>query len=118
VARCTGPWDAETPPLDAEHVTIAVSGAHGGHTVDFRYPAARGIELVGLTASYESGTLRFASDLSENIARGDANYMSLLDEADAYVARNGRDLPEEPEARMCASRFTRTRSAIARCGSI
>jgi putative flavoprotein involved in K+ transport len=55
---------------------------------------------VGLTASFEGGTLRFASDLSENIARGDANYMSLLDEADAYVARNGLDLPEEPEARM------------------
>ncbi|TGT83427.1 FAD-dependent oxidoreductase, partial [Mesorhizobium sp. M5C.F.Ca.ET.164.01.1.1] len=32
-------------------------------------------------------------------ARGDANLMSLLDEADAYVARNGLDLPEEPAAR-------------------
>ncbi len=37
--------------------------------------------------------------LGENIARGDANYLSLLDEADAYVARNGLDLPPEPEAR-------------------
>jgi putative flavoprotein involved in K+ transport len=95
-----GLWDAETPPLGAEHVTIAVSGAHGGHTVDFRDLAARGIELMGLTASYESGTLRFASDLSSNIASGDANYMSLLDEADAYVTRNGLDLPEEPQARI------------------
>ncbi len=34
------------------------------------------------------------------IAQGDANYLSLLDEADAYVARNGLDLPEEPEARV------------------
>ncbi|MER6876095.1 NAD(P)/FAD-dependent oxidoreductase, partial [Amycolatopsis sp. NPDC000673] len=31
-----GKWDAETPPAGAEHVTIAVSGARGGHTVDFR----------------------------------------------------------------------------------
>ena len=37
--------------------------------------------------------------LAENVAGGDANYLSLLDEADAYVARNGLDLPEEPEAR-------------------
>src|SRR5262249_7135564 len=29
----------------------------------------------------------------------DASLMSLLDEADAYVARNGLDLPEEPHAR-------------------
>jgi putative flavoprotein involved in K+ transport len=95
-----GLWDAETPPLGAEHVTIAVSGAHGGHTVDFRDLAGRGIELMGMTASFESGILRFAPDLSDNIAKGDANYMSLLDEADAYVARNGLDLPEEPEARV------------------
>ena len=34
------------------------------------------------------------------MAAGDANYLSLLDEADAWVARNGYDLPEEPEARQ------------------
>ncbi|GAA1012844.1 NAD(P)/FAD-dependent oxidoreductase [Acrocarpospora pleiomorpha] len=95
-----GKWDAEAPPQGAEHVTIAVSGARGGHTVDFRDLAARGIHLVGLTASFDSGTVRFSPDLGENIANGDANYLSLLDEADAYVARNGLDLPEEPEARL------------------
>jgi putative flavoprotein involved in K+ transport len=94
-----GKWDAETPPEGAEHVTIAVSGAHGGHTVDFRALAASGIQLVGLTASFENGILRFAPDLGANIANGDATYLSLLDEADAYVERNGLDLPEEPEAR-------------------
>jgi putative flavoprotein involved in K+ transport len=43
--------------------------------------------------------MSFAPDLVENVSRGDANLMSLLDEADAYVARNGVDLPQEPEAR-------------------
>ena len=43
--------------------------------------------------------MRFAGDLCENVAKGDANYLSLLDEADAYVSRFGLDLPEEPEAR-------------------
>jgi putative flavoprotein involved in K+ transport len=52
-----------------------------------------------MTKSYDNGTLSFAPDLAENIARGDANYMAVLDEADAYVARNGLDLPEEIEAR-------------------
>ncbi|WP_427896081.1 flavin-containing monooxygenase [Kribbella sp. GL6] len=94
-----GLWDLETPPAGAEHVTIAVSGANGGHTVDFRALAASGIQLAGMTASYDDGVLRFANDLGENIARGDANYLALLDQADAYVARNGLDLPEEPSAR-------------------
>ncbi|MGH2910731.1 MAG: flavin-containing monooxygenase [Solirubrobacteraceae bacterium] len=93
-----GKWDAETPPQGAEHVTIAVSGAHGGQTVDFRELEARGMTLVGLTESFDRGTLRFAPDLAANIADGDANYRSLLQEADGYVARMGLDLPEEPEA--------------------
>ena len=45
------------------------------------------------------GVVTFKPDLAENIARGDANYLSLLDEADAYIADNRLDLPEEPEAR-------------------
>ncbi|MFE6385350.1 flavin-containing monooxygenase [Nocardiopsis dassonvillei] len=95
-----GKWEASAPARGAEHVTIAVSGAHGGHTVDFRALAQRGITLVGRTESFDAGTVRFAPDLRDNIARGDANYLSLLDEADAYVERNGLDLPEEPGARV------------------
>lgn len=95
-----GRWDAETPPQGAEHVTIAVSGAHGGHTVDFRALADAGIELVGMTASCDDGVLRFAPDLGSNIALGDAKYLELLRAADEYVERNGLDLPEEPEAHV------------------
>ena len=65
-----GKWDAETPPAGADHVTIAVSGANGGHTVDFRELARRGMMLVGRTASWADGVLRFAPDLGENIATG------------------------------------------------
>lgn len=95
-----GEWD--TPTLDPKtaHVTIAVSGAHGGTTVDFRTLAARGMTLVGMADTYNEGCMRFAPDLARNIAAGDANYLSVLDRADAYVARNGVDLPEEPEARV------------------
>ncbi|WP_426518346.1 flavin-containing monooxygenase [Diaminobutyricibacter sp. McL0618] len=95
-----GKWDASTPALGAEHVTIAVSGADGGHTVDFRALAEGGITLLGRAVSHNEGRMRFAADLGKNIATGDANYLSLLDEADAYVARNGLDLPEEPEAHI------------------
>jgi putative flavoprotein involved in K+ transport len=95
-----GKWDAQVPPSGAEHVTIVVSGADGGHTVDFRDLAARGMTLAGRTTAFDDGVLRFAPDLGDNIARGDANLLSLLAEADAFVARNGLDLPEEPEAHV------------------
>ncbi|WP_263263122.1 NAD(P)/FAD-dependent oxidoreductase [Pseudomonas sp. RIT-PI-S] len=94
-----GEWDAEVVKPGKEHVTIAVSGAHGGRTVDFRRLAQEGITLVGLTRAFENGVVSFAPDLAENLARGDENYLGLLDAADAYIARNGLDLPEEPEAR-------------------
>ena len=95
-----GKWDAAAPGPGTEHVTISVSGAHGGQTVDFRRLAAQGMTLVGRTEAFEDGVMRFATDLADNLAQGDANYLSVLDEADAYVARNGLDLPKEPEARI------------------
>jgi putative flavoprotein involved in K+ transport len=94
-----GKWDVKTPGPGTEHVTIAVSGAHGGETIDFRRLAARGIVLLGRAEQYLDGVMRFAPDLAQNIERGDADYRSVLDEADAYAAREGLDLPEEPEAR-------------------
>ena len=94
-----GKWDVPALEPGTEHVTIAVSGAHGGHTVDFRRLAGQGMTLVGRTESCKDGVMRFAPDLAQNIARGNANTLSVLDEADAYVARNGLDLPEEPAAR-------------------
>ena len=94
-----GKWDMAAMEPGTEHVTISVSGAYGGNTVDFRRLAAQGMTLVGRTESFKDGVLHFARDLAANLAHGDANYLSLLDEADAYIARNGLDLPEEPEAR-------------------
>lgn len=94
-----GEWDAKTVAPGMEHVTIAVSGARGGHTVDFRELAALGITLVGTAGECTDGVMAFRDDLRRNIARGDANYLAMLDAADAYVAREGVALPEEPEAR-------------------
>lgn len=94
-----GLWDLETVQPGREHVTIAVSGARGGHTVDFRRLAQAGMTLVGLTKAFSGDTVTFEPDLVDNLARGDENYLALLDAADAYIERNGLDLPLEPSAR-------------------
>jgi putative flavoprotein involved in K+ transport len=95
-----GKWDATAKEPGTEHVTIAVSGANGGRTVDFRRLARDGMVLVGRTESFENNILHFAGDLEENIRAGDRNYLSVLDEADAYLATHGIDLPEDPGARV------------------
>ena len=41
-----------------------------------------------------------ADDLRKNVAAGDANYMEMLDAADAYATAMGLDLPLGPEARQ------------------
>jgi putative flavoprotein involved in K+ transport len=95
-----GKWDATAKEPGTEHVTIAVSGANGGRTVDFRRLAGEGMVLVGRTEAFENNMLHFAGDLPANIAAGDRNYLSVLDEADAYLAAKGIELPEEPGARV------------------
>jgi putative flavoprotein involved in K+ transport len=95
-----GKWDMKTPTPGTEHVTIAVSGAYGGHTMDFRRLAALGVTLLGRAGGYENGTMTIAPDLRANIEAGDCNYLSVLEEADAFAKANGLDLPPEPEAHV------------------
>jgi putative flavoprotein involved in K+ transport len=95
-----GKWDAKAPDPGTEHITISVSGAYGGHTMDFRRLAALGVTLLGRAGSYAGGSLGFANDLARNIENGDRNYLSVLDEADAYARAHGLDLPQEPQARV------------------
>ncbi|MGL5093939.1 MAG: flavin-containing monooxygenase, partial [Planctomycetia bacterium] len=94
-----GKWDMKTPTPGTEHVTISVSGAYGGHTMDFRRLAGLGLTLLGRAGDCRDGVLHLAPDLGRNIAEGDRNYLSVLDEADAYATAQGLRLPEEPGAR-------------------
>jgi putative flavoprotein involved in K+ transport len=97
-----GEWDAKAASAGTEHVTIAVSGAHGGHTVDLRDLAARGVTLLGTADRYQDGALHLLPNLTKNIAGGDANYLSVLASADAYIKEKGLDFPEEPDAHRIA----------------
>lgn len=94
-----GKWSAPTIKAGTEHVTIAVSGAKGGKTIDFRELAMNGMVLLGRTNSFDDGKVLLDKDLQKNLNKGDENYLSLLDEADAYITQNNLDLPEDPQAR-------------------
>ena len=94
-----GKWGATAPDPATAHVTISVSGMRGGETVDFRRLAAQGVTLLGMAEGWADGTMTFADDLAANVAAGDANLASVLDEADAYAEANGLDLPADEAAR-------------------
>jgi len=98
-----GEWDAKTVSAGTEHVTISVSGANGGQTVDLRGLAARGVTLLGTADRYQDGALHLAPNLAKNIAGGDANYLAVLAAADAYISEKGLDFPEEPDAHRIPS---------------
>src|SRR5258705_11520126 len=77
-----------------------ITGAYGGHTVDFRRFAADGMTLLGRVLAARDGVLDLADDLADSLANGDAIYATFLDMADAHVERHALDMPEDAAARV------------------
>ncbi|GIQ74862.1 NAD(P)-binding domain-containing protein [Bradyrhizobium sp. RD5-C2] len=77
-----------------------ISGAHGGHTIDFRRFAADGVTLLGRVTAARDGVLEIAPDLAGNIANGDAYYATFLGIVDDFIAARGLDQPDDPLARV------------------
>ena len=81
------------------HLPLAFSGAYGGVSVDYRRLAAGGLVLVGRAEGFRDGVMYFGADLAANLAAGDASCRAFMDQADAFAAERGLDLPEDSEAR-------------------
>ena len=81
-----------------------ITGAYGGHTIDLRDFAQRGIRLLGRILSERAGVLNIASDLRANIEFGDVAYAAFLDMVDTHVDTHvdafGLDAAPEPSARV------------------
>jgi putative flavoprotein involved in K+ transport len=77
-----------------------ITGAYGGHTIDFHEFAAQGITLLGRLQAVREGALQFSADLAESLRHGDAAYDAFLSKVDAYIAQQGLPLPPDPEARV------------------
>jgi putative flavoprotein involved in K+ transport len=75
-----------------------ITGAYGGHTIDFRNFVAQGMTLVGRLKSANGGVLRFSTDVRESLEFGDAAYFAFLKLVDDFVEREGLAVPAEPEA--------------------
>ncbi len=80
-----------------------ITGAYGGHTLDFRRFVSEGVTLLGRVKAARDGVIDIAPDLTGSLADGDATYATFLDMVDAHVARQGLEMPEEPAARAVLS---------------
>jgi putative flavoprotein involved in K+ transport len=80
-----------------------ISGAYGGHTIDFRHFAADGVTLLGRVDAAREGVMEIAPDLADSLANGDAIYTSFLDRADAHVEQHGLNMLQDPAARAVLS---------------
>ncbi|HVJ73230.1 MAG TPA: NAD(P)-binding domain-containing protein [Casimicrobiaceae bacterium] len=98
-------WRRELGQLDVRAEDVApeqrpppplVTGVHGGHEIDLRAYAARGMRLVGHVAGVSDRILALAADLHAHLDAGDRACDAFKAEADAFVARHGLDLPQEP----------------------
>jgi putative flavoprotein involved in K+ transport len=76
-----------------------ISGAYGGHTVDFRRFGAEGITLLGRVTSVTGHVADIAPDLADHLARGDLGFATFCDMVDDFVRERGLDLPDDPVAR-------------------
>jgi putative flavoprotein involved in K+ transport len=81
------------------HVYPAITGAYGGHTIDYRRFAAEGITLVGRVVAARDRVLDIAPGLAKRIAEADLYYATFLAMADDFAHNRGLVLGEDPAAR-------------------
>ncbi len=92
-----GLWDLTVdavPPEDRKGYLGVLTGVNGGHDLDARCLAAKGVALLGHLRGVEDGTCTFASDLEQTLIRADETCNRLLSSVDDYIQKNGLDAPE------------------------
>jgi putative flavoprotein involved in K+ transport len=88
---------------DPSRLLPVITGAYGGHTIDFRRFAADGVTLLGRVKAVRGGIMEIAPDLADSLATGDGIHATFLDMADAHVERHGLNMPQDPAARAVLS---------------
>jgi putative flavoprotein involved in K+ transport len=88
------PVDALPSPAARLAANVQSTGRGGGHDLHYRTLRADGVLLVGHFLGAEGRLARFAPDLAESVAWGDARLRELLDLVSKLVADRGLPMPE------------------------
>jgi len=101
-------WMAETSWFDAPLSSLAspaarlianiqLTGRGGGHDLHYRVLQRMGVNLLGHLAGVDGNSARFAPDLLESVAFGDARYLDLRRLMQEQLPAKGMAIPDLPE---------------------
>jgi putative flavoprotein involved in K+ transport len=82
--------------LPADGRPPLLTGVKGGQDVDLRRLAKDGVTLVGSLRAVDGDRLFFASDLEENLVKGDQGVEGFKRVVDEFVVQRGLAAPVEP----------------------
>jgi putative flavoprotein involved in K+ transport len=101
-------WLAETSWFDAPLSSLAspaarlianiqLTGRGGGHDLHYRVLQRMGVNLLGHLAGVDGNSARFAPDLLQSVAFGDARYLDLRRLMQDQLSAKGMAIPDLPE---------------------
>jgi putative flavoprotein involved in K+ transport len=93
------PLSALPTPGARLFANIQATGKAGGHDLHYRTLQAMGVELVGRLTGVEGHHVRFADDLAESVAWGDARYVDVGRLLAAQLGDRAPHWPEPPPFR-------------------
>ncbi|HKV46314.1 MAG TPA: NAD(P)-binding domain-containing protein [bacterium] len=105
--RDTISWIVETPFMEATLADLPsplarlganpqASGRRGGHDLHYRTLQTLGVNLLGHFLGVEEGVARFAPDVADSVAFGDARYADICGLIRKSCAARGAESPEMP----------------------
>ena len=91
------PLDALPSPAARLVANVQLTGRDGGHDLNYRVLQRMGVALCGRLLAIADGRARFASDLAQSVAFGDARYADVCRLLREQLPRSGLEVPELPE---------------------
>jgi len=94
------PLNALPSPAARLVANFQLSGRDGGHDLNYRVLQQMGVELSGRLLAIADGRARFARDLAQSVAFGDARYGDVCRLLREQLPEKGLKVPEMPEPRQ------------------
>ncbi len=91
------PLDSLPSPKARFAANLLASGRDGGHDLTLRTLQGEGVELLGRFLGVEAGRARFAPDLAESVAWGDARHSQFAELVGKLAAERGLAPPPMPD---------------------
>ena len=89
--------DALPTPAARLGANVQVTGARGGHDLNYRTLQAMGVQLLGRLTGVEGNLARFADDLADSVAFGDARYADIKAALTTQLVAKGMAVPQLPD---------------------